>query len=245
MKSRKQLNKDAVELRKKLGFNATAPLDLLNVVLEEYPNITIIFHPISKNTSGICINKNNIQIICINSDMNLSRRRFTLAHELYHLLIEKSFKLFVCNDNNESDSEKEANIFASFLLMPDEALKTYIKKNNITQLNLDNIINLEQYFQIGHHAMLIRLKQDNHITEVELQEYMNKSIMHESANRGFSTELYATPQESEYKVLGKYIKLVNELAQKDLISLGEQQELLSDAFRLDLIYNMDDGDSDE
>ena len=245
MKSRRKLNQDAVELRKKLGFNTTAPLDLLNVVLEEFPNITIIFHPISENTSGICINKDNIQIICINSDMNLSRRRFTLAHELYHLLIEKSFKLFVCNDNNKSDSEKEANIFASFLLMPDEALKIYIKKNNITKLNLDNIINLEQYFQIGHRAMLIRLKQDNYITEVEFQEYKNKSIIRESASRGFSTELYDFPQESEYKVLGKYIKLVNELAQKDLISSGEQQELLSDAFRVDLIYNMDESDIDE
>lgn len=245
MKSRKELNQDAVELRKKLGFNTTAPLDLLNVVLEEFPNITIIFHPISENTSGICINKDNIQIICINSDRNLSHRRFTLAHELYHLLIEKSFKLFVCNDNNETDSEKEANIFASFLLMPDEALKMYIEKNNLTKLNLDNIIHLEQYFQIGHHAMLIRLKQDNYITEAELKEYRKKSIIHESANRGFSTELYDFPAKSEYKVLGKYIKLVNELAQKDLISSGEQQELLSDAFRMDLIYNMDDGDIDE
>lgn len=245
MKSKRQLNHDAVELRKELGFNTTTPLDLLNVVLEKFPNITIIFHPISKNTCGICINKDNVQIICINSDMNLSRRRFTLAHELYHLLIEKSFKLFVCNDNNESDSEKEANIFASFLLMPDEALKTYLKNNKIKKLNLDNIINLEQYFQIGHQAMLIRLKQDNYITELELQGYMNKYVMDEAANRGFSTELYDFPQKSEYIVLGKYIKLVNELAQKDLISSGEQQELLSDAFRLDLIYNMNDGDIDE
>lgn len=244
MKSKKQLNQEAIELRKELGFNMIAPIDLLNVVLEEFPNITIILHPISENTSGICINKDNIQIICINSDMNLSRQRFTLAHEIYHLVIEKSFKLFVCNDNNESDSEKEANIFASYLLMPDEALKKFIEKNNITQLNLDNIINLEQYFQIGHYAMLIRLKQDNYITEVELHEYMNKSIIHESAKRGFSTELYDFPQKSEYKILGKYIKLVTELAEKDLISPGEQQELLSDAFRLDLIYNMDD-DNDE
>ena len=47
MKNRKQLNKDAVEL-KKIGFNATAPSDLLNLVLEEFSNITIIIHLFQK-----------------------------------------------------------------------------------------------------------------------------------------------------------------------------------------------------
>ena len=159
-----------------------------------------------------------------------------IRNTLYHLLIEKRFKLFFSNDNNEQGFEKEVTLFASFLLMPDEALKNYMEKNNIIKLNLDTIINLEQYFQIGHHAMLIRLKQDNYITEVELKEYMHKSIIQESANRGFSTELYDFPQEREYNVLGKYIKLVNEFAQKNLITSDERQELLSDAFRIDLIY---------
>lgn len=54
-------------------------------------------------------------MICINSDMNLGRQRFTLAHELYHLLIEKDFKFKVCNDNDSNEtSEKEANIFAFY-----------------------------------------------------------------------------------------------------------------------------------
>ena len=79
LKNRKQLNKDAVEL-KKIGFNATAPSDLLNSVLEEFSNITITIHLFQKNTSGIGIN----------SDMNLCRQRFTFAYALYYLLSKKA-----------------------------------------------------------------------------------------------------------------------------------------------------------
>lgn len=245
MKTRLQLNQEAIELRKQFGFNSLNPIDLINVILEELPNITLIFQPISEKTSGICINNDNVQIICINSDMNLGRQRFTLAHELYHLLVEKSFKLFLCNDNNQNESEKEANIFASFLLMPDEALTSFIKKNNITKFDIDAIIKLEQYFQIGHYAMLIRLKQDHYITESELQDFMRIPITRESANRGFSTELYDFPLKNEYKVYGKYINLINELNSQNVITPGEKQELLLNAFRGDLVYNMQDDDEIE
>ena len=239
------MNQEAIELRERFGFNSLNPIDLKNIILEELPNITLIFQPISDKTSGICINKDNVQIICINSEMNLGRQRFTLAHELYHLLVEKNFKLFLCNDNNQSDSEMEANIFASFLLMPDEALASYIEKNNITKFDINAVIRLEQYFQIGHYTMLIRLKQNHHITESELQDFMKIPITHESANMGFSTELYDFPLKKEYKVYGKYINLINELDLQNIITPGEKQELLLNAFRGDLVYNMQDDDEIE
>ena len=234
MKNRAELNQDAINLRKQLGLTDFDAVDLLDVVLEKLPDITLIFCPISKKTSGICINNDNIQIICINSAMNLGRQRFTLAHELYHLLIEKKFKLFVCNDDEmNDDSEREANNFASFLLMPSLALENFIDLNNIK---------IEQNFQISHEAMLYRLYQDGKISYQEREDFRQIRITHAAKNRNISSKLYELPSEPTYTVLGKYIDLIEELDSNNVISSGKRRELLLDAFRGDLVYNFDDGD---
>lgn len=243
MKSRVKLNQDAINLRNQLGLTDIDAIDLLNVILEKLPNLTIIFCPISKNTSGICVNKNNIQIICINSTMNLGRQRFTLAHELYHLLIEKKFKFFVCNDNEgNNDSEKEANIFASFLLMPSQALNNFVDSNNISKWDLENLINIEQYFQISHDAMLYRLKEESMISNREYDYFSNIGIIQISKDINVPTRLYEIPSKPKFIVLGKYINLIDELDANNLISSGKRRGLLLDAFRGDLVYNFDNGD---
>lgn len=226
-----------------MGVNSKDCIDLLNEILENFPEITIIFCPISEKTSGICINKNNIQIICINSAMNLGRQRFTLAHELYHLCIEKEIKFKVCNDNNYNDpSEIEANEFASFLLMPEDALKNYIDSNRISSWNLDEIIKIEQYFQMSHDAMLISLKKFGCITEYDRQQFKKIKITTAAKLRNFRTELYETPLKPQHTVFGKYISLIEELNSKDIISSGKRRELLLDAFRGDLVYNFNEDD---
>lgn len=243
MKNRVELNQDAINLRKQLGLNNFDTIDLLDVVLEKLPDITIIFCPISEKTSGICINRNNIQIICINSTMNLGRQRFTLAHELYHLLVEKKFNLFVCNDDERyNDSEKEANSFASFLLMPSQALENFIDLNNISKWNLENIIKIEQHFQISHEAMLYRLYQDSKISYHERENFRQIGIVRAAKNRKISSKLYERPSEPKYTVLGKYIDLIEKLDSNNVISSGKRRELLLDAFRGDLVYNFDYGD---
>lgn len=243
MKNKIELNEDAIKIRNQMDLNNTDYIDLLNEILENLSEITIIFCPISEKTSGICINRNEIQIICINSAMNLGRQRFTLAHELYHLLIEKDFKFRVCNDNDSDEtSEKEANIFASFLLMPEEALKNYIELNSITSWNLDEIIKIEQYFQMSHEAMLIRLKKFGCITEDELQIYKKVGITTAAKQRNIPIELYESPLKPEHSVFGKYINLIEELYSNNILSSGKKRELLLDAFRGDLVYNFDEDD---
>ena len=63
--------------------------------------------------------------------MSKGRQRFTLAHELYHLLFEEDKRdLIICEASNDDDSEIEANIFASYLIMTYEGLERYAKTNN-------------------------------------------------------------------------------------------------------------------
>ena len=243
MKDLIELNNNAINLREKFGFDPLTPIDLFNVVLNQLP-LTLLFYPISQQTKGICIKDDEIPIICINSDMNRANQRFTLAHEIYHLLVEEnSFNFFFCNNSNDDSSEKEANMFASFLLMPKEALNYYIKKNNINEWDIDTIIKIEQYFKIGHFSMLMRLKQEKYITEKQFQKLNSIEIIKEFSSRGFSTELYEEVDEKyRFKVFGKQINLIKDLYENNGITSGKRDELLFSAFRDDLVYNLEEDD---
>ena len=244
LKTDNQLNVEAIQLRETWGLNPNGSIDITSVVLSKLPNLTLLYIPFSENTSGMCINDGNIKIIGINSTMTKGRQRFTLAHELYHLLIEENTgKPIICNNPLRDDSEREADKFASYLLMSEEGLSQYCDMNNIDEWNLSNIISVEQYFQISHHALLIRLLNNRLISKKEFDEYKGKYISYEARIRGYGDELYRpSPKEDQYMTLGKYINTIEYLDETNKISQSKKKELLLDGYRGDLVFNVDKGD---
>lgn len=256
MRDKIKLNSLAVELRRDWDLNPYSPIDLFSIVLSKLPDLTILFYPMSDNTSGMCIKDINgidlkefketnssesgssqDMVICINSNMSKGRQRFTLAHELYHLLFEDEGNLIICEATNDDDSEMEANIFASYLIMTYEGLERYAKTNNLTEWTLEEIIRAEQYFQISHHAMLFRLREHEFISGEECEELRSVMIGYNAKINGFSDKLYTPSAESErYFSLGKYIRLVEKAFNGNKISSGKRDELLLDAFRSDLTH---------
>lgn len=286
MIDRLKLNSFAVELMHEWEINSLSPVNLLNTVLSRMPNLTILYYPMSDNTSGMCVkdiydsslelnipNLNDLNadsnpgsefsnlkdsdlnedsstdsdfeskissdmLIGINSNMSIGRQNFTLAHELYHLLYEENKNNFViCDYSSESESEIEANIFASYLLIPYEGLKRYAKNMNISKWSLDDVIAAEQYYQISHMALLFRLVEQNFITEEESLEFQNVKISHEARIRGFNDDLYyPSPEDRKYFSLGNYVKSVGKAYSSNKISVGKKDELLLDGFRGDLTF---------
>ncbi len=51
-----KLNSLAIDLRKKWGVGIYEPLDIFPVVLSNFPNLSILIHPMSKDINGFCIN---------------------------------------------------------------------------------------------------------------------------------------------------------------------------------------------
>ncbi len=257
MRDRIKLNSFAVELRRDWELNPYSPIDLFSIVLSKLPDLTILFYPMSDNTSGMCIknidlfrnnsndqndSKSDDMVVCINSNMSRGRQRFTLAHELYHLLFEDDQRdLIICESSNKDDSELEANIFASYLIMPYEGLERYYKTNNIVRWTLEDTIRAEQFFQMSHHAMLFRLREQEFITKEECLNFRKVLIGYEARINGFSDDLYVQSDESKkYYSLGKYIRLVEKAFTENKISDGKRDELLLDAFRSDLTFNFNE-----
>ena len=242
MKDDIKLNSFAVELRRDWDMNPYSPIDVFSIVLSKIKELTVLFYPMSDFTSGMAVKEtnglgfNNI-LIGINSNMSKGRQRFTLAHELYHLLYEDGGELIICERSNLTDSEKEADTFASYLLMPYVALERYVRSNNIKDWTLDEVIAVEQYFQLSHHAMLYRLHNQGFITLEQKEEFSRVSIGQEAKLRGYSDDLYtSTNKNRKYYTLGNYIRLINDANFSDKISKGKSDELLLDGFRGDLVY---------
>lgn len=244
MRSQQELNSLALKTRRMLGEDGYSPIDIFALVNGwTEKKLTVVRYPLSARISGMCTKIDDDVVICINSTSSYGRQRFTLAHELYHILYEEKMDRVICGMSFEgvkSDSEREADQFASFLLMPYDALLQYGER--FEQWDLNAIIQTEQFFQISHMAMLLRLKTDGFLKETAIREYEGIKVSREAARLGYGMELYLPlPQEQQYFTTGEYIRKVERLTEEELISNGKREELLLDAYRADIVYNLNEG----
>lgn len=190
----------------------------------------------------MCTKENEDIVICINSTTSYGRQRFTLAHELYHVLYEEDMQRVICDmsiNGNKSESEKEADQFASYLLMPYDALLEY--EHDKAKWDLEKVIDAEQFFQVSHQSILHRLVCDNLLSNEVADEYKSITVSTAAARLGYGKELYfPTDKNKQYFTTGEYIRKVEKMAEKDLISEGKREELLLDAYRADIVYNFDE-----
>jgi Zn-dependent peptidase ImmA (M78 family) len=235
-----ELNSLALKTRKTFGEDSYSPLDIFASVNGwKEMKITIVYYPLSSRVSGMCTRVNDNIVICINSETSYGRQRFTLAHELYHILYEDKLQRVICEmklDDEKSDSEKEADMFATYLLIPYDALHQYAEKKN--EWSLEDVIEAEQFFQISHKAMLLRLFTEGYISIEKFEEFQKMGVTREAIKLGYSGALYTpSPENKRYFTTGEYIRKVESLLEKGMISNGKREEMLLDAFRADIVYN--------
>lgn len=248
MKEKIQINQDAIALRRRLGEDDGSPVDVFSL-MTSIRELTVVFHPMSDNISGMTVKDNDVRLIAVNSEMSVGRQRFTAAHELCHLFFHNQFQTIVCSKDlsgNRDVLEREADQFASYFLAPYGALRRFIQDEPGRvgkKLTIEDVIRIEQFFGMSHQATLIRLKSEGLITQAEAEAFGTNVILI-ARKLGFSTELYLpTPIEKKYRTTGSYLRLADELREKERISSGKYEELLLDAFRADIVYG--DGLSEE
>ena len=226
-------NKDLSQLlRIQWHLDSYRPINILKESMENLKNLTIVWMPLNKEIKGCCSKNESDYLIILNSKQNLGSQNFTLAHELYHLLFEKADEWIICSDDNDSESEMNANAFASHLLLPEASLKNYCEKNGIGEWTLKDMISCEQHFQISHETLTARLL-DN---ESKIKPEKNENIVDKAKRLGYDPQLYL-PSSKPYNCLGHYIPLTEEIYSKDKFSIGKRNELLKSVFRSDLIDN--------
>ncbi len=230
----------ALSLRKELGEDTASPVDIFSLA-HTITRLTLVFYPMGDHISGMCIKNDGNPVIAINSSMSVGRQRFSMAHELYHLYFDENVQSTVSaiKIGTGNHTEKAADQFASYFLIPPVALSESIKKMHGTSkgnLEIKEIVKLEQYFGVSRQAILYRLIEDNKLT-VQQAEQFRQGVIRSAVNLGYDDSLYKPlPENKQYKTYGYYIQQAEELLKKDLISTGKYEQLLLTAFRPDLVY---------
>lgn len=97
---------------------------------------------------GISFIKDGDKYILIDRALHPIRQRFSIAHQLAHHLLDHT-KNNCCYDVIENfsssikiDQEREANNLAIEILLPEKALKFYMRQKGATLISLSNVFNV-------------------------------------------------------------------------------------------------------
>lgn len=238
------IQRRALKIREQYRVDLNSPIDLFSLVNTD-PEITLILYPFNDEISGICIK--SASLIAVNSRSTLGRQSFSIAHELYHYFFdgEKTFVSYFGDNFNTGKTEKEANLFASYLLMPDSGFSSLCQRltgNELHKIDLFGILEIEQYYRISRNAVLIRLVTDGYLTLDETEQYKT-DILRNAKKLGYEVSLYLPSKIEEPKTYGAYIKKALELKDSRLISDGKYEEYMLDAHRSDIVFD-DNGEED-
>lgn len=235
-----EINAKAIELRKRFGEDENSFVDVF-AMAGQITDLSIVMYPMGERISGICIKSEGANVIAVNSLMSYGRQRFSLAHELYHLIFDETEGVSISSKSLETDNEKEriADKFASYFLAPYNALRNAVLKKKNGELTLKDVISLEQIFGVSHKAMLRRLVDDGFLKESDVEK-MTGSVIAHAKRYGYSDKLYLPSDENlRKKTYGNYIVQAETLKNNGTISVGKYEELLIDAYRYDIVYGED------
>lgn len=116
--------------------------------------------------------KHRRAVIGVNSSHHKHRQRFTIAHELGHFLLHEGEKVYVdradyvfqvklCNDDSSKGinvEEKEANLFAAEILLPQSFLKKHLKSvETLNLLDEEELRLMAGLYKVSTQALTFRL----------------------------------------------------------------------------------------
>ena len=190
--------------------------------------VLALFRPLSEGLCGLSIRSTtDDRFMLINSNNNIGRQHFTVAHELYHLYYGTNTVPHICRLGGKEPEEVNADFFASALLMPEKGLIQQLpgEEYRSGKISMATLLRTERVFGVSHDALLIRLLKLHIISDATYQQFKSVTITSEAARYGYDTALYRPGNN------GLYIGTLGEMAKKEFdrgkISEGHYLEILN------------------
>lgn len=205
------------------------PLDIFQVVLEKIPNLTIVCAELDPTVKGTCYQGETSHVIVINKNLTLAGQRHALAQQLFLLYCDGTEIKSLSTDYNATNAtEQLAELFASYLLLPDASLSRFLYDNNAWASDADLlrlILQLEHTYQISHAAALARLGFLIDTKQVPADPNKLKTL---AQQYGFDPSLY-TPHTKVSNTNGYYLKKIDQLYQAGHINKKQMHQFLHTA----------------
>ena len=139
------IKKIVIEAKKHLGIDNNKPLNNVIKYLEDNNILVVDVNFKTDLVDGFSYWIGDIPVIFISRNIGGDRQRFTIIHELAHLLLHKNYF-------NEQ-MEAEANYFASEFLMPEEGIKS-----DLSYITLEKLATLKLKWKTSMSSLLMRAK---------------------------------------------------------------------------------------
>ena len=207
------IDESASRMREYLSLSPTGPVGNIIDTLENCGIIVCQIDIEDDHFSGINGTLNGRPYIAVNKSMTLERQRFTLIHELTHILFA-----FPANINEEKTVD---GITGAFLFPKDDVIRElgYYRTNVRGELSA-----LQREYGISMQSALIRAKQAGCITGSIYEEHQKWISKNGFIKKGISGEYIEYGDHIEHSTL--FEKLVVRAVSENMINISKASELL-------------------
>lgn len=146
-------------------FGASVPVDIVGIA--QAHGIEVRLEELEDAVSGMLVVRGDRSVIGVNANHHANRRRFSVAHELGHYVLHRGEEqvfidaaVFFRSEGATATTwiqEKEANIFAAELLLPERAIRAAWQADPIDVFDDVAIKRWADRFGVSPQALLIRL----------------------------------------------------------------------------------------
>jgi|SRR5665648_119502 len=178
------IRKQAIALRRELGFIGEAPIanDIFTIL--DNMNIRLLEYPIESNadkpafSAALVYSKDGdeeLVFIGLNTANYFDKQVFAIAHELYHYLTKTASHLSRMTEDEDNLFESEANRFAAEFLLPDSTLESIIldefKSSSLVKIQTKTLIRfiarLHCTWWLPYHSIVKKLREIDAISEIQ------------------------------------------------------------------------------
>jgi Zn-dependent peptidase ImmA (M78 family)/DNA-binding XRE family transcriptional regulator len=245
----------AEEERRRLGLSA-APLPELGELLEAQGVRTGLID-LPEDISGLTLSDREVGLFVVaNRTHHHLRRRFSLAHEYAHIVVDRERFAMISRASERDDLlEVRANAFAASFLMPEHGVRQFVASlgkgrpsrlhaeifDEAESLNVEGrtepgsqVVQLYDLVQLAHHfgvsrlSALYRLRNLRMVTEAELGHLR---ALEDGGKGKKLARLLGLPEPDHVEMRGefkhRFLGLALEAFRRDEISHGKLRELAS------------------
>lgn len=231
LKSKVWLENKANELREEMNVRSRDSISIHQIL--KYKHIIAYFQPMEEGFSGMAVKvaheEREYRFMLVNTSESYGKQRFTAAHELYHLLYQDHFECSYDTDiyRNRDPEEKNANTFATYLLLPENGLLQLIPEQEMKKdmISMSTLLKLEQNYRCSRMALLLRLKHIGLISESYINAHYS-DVKKTAMEYGYDTSMYSKTDKTE--LVGDYNLKARQLFDQGKISQAKYFSYLRD-----------------
>lgn len=171
----------AQHTRRVFRLRPDEPVERIIGLLERNGIIVVELNSIEKFDGVSFLTDEGIPVIIINKSFSNDRKRFTIAHELGHLIMHV---LGTFPIPSTRDKEDEANRFASEFLMPKEAIE-----KSLRNLRLTYLAELKRYW-LTSMASIVRRAKDLRCIDKDKYTYLNIELSRKGYKKNEPIEVF-------------------------------------------------------